>query len=92
MSALPAGLFPVDMMVEVTMESTLKNKLNINTLKEHQLVLTIAIFQRILITMDVYEISIFCPQNPMKDTIQFREDLKEIYIEKFTNIGRSKLR
>ena len=26
------------------------------TLMEHQLVLTIAIFQRILITMDVYEI------------------------------------
>ena len=50
------------------------------TLKEHQLVLTIAIFQRILITMDVYEISIFCPQNPMNDTTQFREDLKEIYI------------
>ena len=48
--------------------------------KEHQLVLTIAIFQRILITMDVYEISIFCPQNPMNDTTQFREDLKEIYI------------
>ena len=30
--------------------------------------------------MDVYEISIFCPQNPMNDSTQFREDLKEIYI------------
>ena len=31
------------------------------TLKEHQMVRTFAIFQRILITMDVYEISIFFP-------------------------------
>ena len=30
--------------------------------------------------MDVYEISIFCPQKPMNDTTQFREDFKEIYI------------
>ena len=30
--------------------------------------------------MYVYEISIFCPQNPMHDTTQFREDRKEIYI------------
>ena len=30
--------------------------------------------------MDVHEISIFCPQNPINDTTQFREDLKEIDI------------
>ena len=30
--------------------------------------------------MDVYEISIFFPQNPINDTTQFREDLEEIYI------------
>ena len=30
--------------------------------------------------MDVYEISNFCPQNPINGTTQFREDLKEIYI------------
>ena len=30
--------------------------------------------------MDVYEISIFSPQNNLNDTTQFREDLMEIYI------------
>ena len=30
--------------------------------------------------MEVNEISIFWPKNPMNDTSQFREDLKEIYI------------
>ena len=33
----------------------------IPTLKEHEMVRTFAIFQRILITMDVCEISIFFP-------------------------------
>ena len=30
--------------------------------------------------MEVNEISIFCPKNPMNDTSQFREDIREIYI------------
>ena len=30
--------------------------------------------------MEVYEISIFCPQNPINDTSQFREDMREINI------------
>ena len=30
--------------------------------------------------MEVNEISIFWPKNPMNDISQFREDLKEIYI------------
>ena len=50
------------------------------------MVRTFAIFQRILITMDVYEISIFCPPNPMNDTTQFREDLKEIYRKLYYNM------
>ena len=29
--------------------------------------------------------------NILNDSTQFREDLKEIYIEKFTNIGTSEL-
>ena len=42
--------------------------------------------------MEVNEISIFWPKNPMNDTSQFREDIGEIYyIKKFANIGRSKL-
>ena len=51
-----------------------------DTLKEHQVVLTIAIFQKFLIWMEVYEISIFFPENYLNDTAQFREDLMEIYI------------
>ena len=62
------------------------------TLKEHQMVLTIAIFQKFLISMEVYEISIFFPENYLNDTAQFSEDMREIYIEKFTNIGTSELR
>ena len=30
--------------------------------------------------MEVNEISIFWPKNPINDTAQFRQDLKEIYI------------
>ena len=30
--------------------------------------------------MEVYEISIFFPENYLNDTAQFREDLKETYI------------
>ena len=30
--------------------------------------------------------------NILNDTTQFSEDMREIYIEKFTNIGTSKLR
>ena len=43
--------------------------------------------------MEVNEISIFWPKNPMNDTSQFREDIREIYIyiEKFANMGRSEL-
>ena len=33
----------------------------------------------------------FWPKNPMNDTSQVREDIGEIYIEKFANIGRSEL-
>ena len=32
--------------------------------------------------MEVNEISIFWPKNPMNDTSQFREDIREIYILK----------
>ena len=42
------------------------------------MVRTIAICEKFLITLKMYEISIFCPQNPMNDTAQFREDLMEI--------------
>ena len=51
-----------------------------NTLKEYQVVLTIAIFQKFLISMEVYEISIFFPENYLTDTAQFSEDMREIYI------------
>ena len=34
----------------------------------------------------------FSPQNNFNDTSQFSEDIMEIYIEKFTKIGTSKLR
>ena len=52
-----------------------------NTLKEHQWIRTFAIFQRILISMDPYEISIFFPQNNLNDTSQFCEHILEIYIK-----------
>ena len=42
--------------------------------------------------MKMYEMSKISPQNNLNDTTQFREDLMEIYIEKFTTIGTSKLR
>ena len=42
--------------------------------------------------MEVYEMSKFSPKNNLNDTAQFREDLREIYMEKFTKIGTSKLR
>ena len=44
------------------------------------MVLTIAIFQKFLISMEVYEISIFFPENYLNDAAQFRGDVKEIYI------------
>ena len=37
-------------------------------------------FKSFLTSLEVNEISIFWPKNPMNDTSQFREDLKEIYI------------
>ena len=52
-------------------------KHSVSTLQEHQMVLTIAIFQKFLISMEVYEISIF---NYLNDAAQFRGDVKEIYI------------
>ena len=57
------------------------------------MVLTIAIFQKFLISMEVHEISIFFPENYLNDTAQFNEDMRGryIYIEKFTNIGTSEL-
>ena len=33
----------------------------------------------------------FSPENNLNDTDQFSEDMREIYIEKFTNIGTSEL-
>ena len=64
-----------------------------NTLKEHQMVLTIAIFQKFLISMEVYEISIFFPWKLFKrySPVQ-RRSQGNIYIEKFTNIGTSEPR
>ena len=41
--------------------------------------------------MEVYEMSKFSPINILNDTTQFSEDMREIYIEKFTNIGTSEL-
>ena len=34
----------------------------------------------------------FFPKNYLNDTAQFSEDMREIYIEKFTKIGTSELR
>ena len=34
----------------------------------------------------------FSPKNNLNDTTQFSEDMREIFIEKFTNIGTSEPR
>ena len=46
-------------------------------MQEHQMVMTNAIYQKFLISMEVYEISIL---NYLNDAGQFRGDVKEIYI------------
>ena len=42
--------------------------------------------------MEVYEISIFSIENYLNDTAEFSEDMREIYMEKFTKIRTSELR
>ena len=56
----------------------------LNTLKEHQKFLANAIFQKFLITMVVYEKSIFFPWKLFKVFLLIQERfVGNIYIEKF---------
>ena len=59
------------------------------TLKKHQKIQTIAIFQKFLTQQKHWS---QWRTNILNDTTQFSEDMREIYIEKFTNIGTSDLR